>query len=172
MLLCRPLIDDRASKVIIRIAATPTKYKTYLGAYLLAFTLILMIQSIIFLLVNLIYWRGNIVDYGYIFLLYFFYSLMSITFALFWNSLFKQFTISFGLFSGVGSLMCLISGISIPMQIFPNNLKRFAMILPTHWLPYGLDALTHDKIGNVWVAILILTLFSGILFMLGSKRRF
>ncbi len=171
-LLSRPVIDDRSNKTIIRIAATPTSYFNYLSSHLLAYALILTFQSILFIIANIIYWKGNLLDYMFVLTLYLAYTLMTISFSLFWNSLFKHFNLSSSLFSGVATLMCLFSGVSIPLQLFPESFRKVVIIFPTHWLPYGLEALHNDKIIRVLMAHLFLIIFSGIFILLGSKRRY
>jgi len=171
-LLCRPIVEDRINKITTRISSTPTSYSTYLSAHLLAYMLILTVQNIIFTLGIYIFWKNVVFNYSYIFLLYFVFNIMTISLSLCWNSLFRSYSLSFGLFSGIGSVMCLISGISIPLHIFPDNIKNFILILPTYWLPYGLDALYNDKISSVLIAYIVLLVYSGIFLLIGSKRRY
>lgn len=171
-LLCKPIVEDRINKVVIRISSTPTSYSTYLGAHLLAYMLILTIQNIIFTLGVYLLWRDIVFNYGFIFCLYFLFNMMTISLSLCWNSLFRSYSLSFGLFSGIGSIMCLISGISMPLHIFPDKIKSFILILPTYWLPYGLDLLYNDKIGSVFIPYVILLIYSGIFLLIGSKRRY
>lgn len=171
-LLCKPIIEERISKIIIRILATPTKYIAYLSSHLLAYLLILTIQNIIFMLGIHLYWKDIVIDYALIFSLYFIFNIMTIAFCLCWNSLFKSYNLAFGLFSGAASIMCLISGISMPLQLLPDGIRSFTSILPTYWLPYGLNALYNDKINYVLISHAVLLVYSGILLLLGSKRRY
>lgn len=171
-LLSRLIIEDRSSKIIIRISSTPISYFYYLVSYLLAFLLVLTMQNIIFILGIYLYWGEVVFNYGLIFILYFLYSIMTIAFSLCWNSFFRSYNISFALFSGLGSLMCLISGVSIPLQIYPDSIRNKIMILPTYWLPSGLEAVYNDKIIGVITAYIVLLVYSGVLLLLGSKRRY
>ncbi len=171
-LLSRPIIEDRSSRIIIRISSTPISYFYYLGSHLLAFLLILTVQNIVFTLGIYLYWGEVVFNYGLIFILYFLFSIMTIAFSLCWNSLFKSYNISFALFSGLGSLMCLISGVTIPLQIYPESIRNKIMVLPTYWLPSGLEAVYNDKIIGVLMAYVVLLVYSGVLLLLGSKRRY
>ncbi|HLV10533.1 MAG TPA: ABC transporter permease [Halanaerobiales bacterium] len=171
-LLARLIIEDRSSKIIIRVLSTPISYFDYLKSYLLGFLLILTVQNIIFTLGVYFYWGEVVFNHGLIFILYFLFSIMTIALSLCWNSFFRSYNISFALFSGVGSVMCLISGISIPLQIYSNSIRNKIMILPTYWLPSGLEAVYNGKIASVIISYIVLLVYSGVLLLLGSKRRY
>jgi|BioPla2DNA2_1021312.scaffolds.fasta_scaffold16532_4 ABC-2 type transport system permease protein len=171
-ILSKPIVEERLSGIIIRNSATPTKYISYLSSHLLAYLSILVVQNIIFILGIYIYWSEIDINYGFILSLNFAYSIMAIAFSLCWNSLFRSYNLSFGLFSGVASVMSLFSGISMPLRFIPENIEKFIIVLPTYWLPYGLSSLHDGKIKSVLIAHLILLVYSGILLLAGSKRRF
>lgn len=171
-LLCRPIIEDRANEIIVRISSAPTSYMAYLGSHLLAYILILTLQNIIFTSAVYLYWGDAVFGHGFIFSLYFAFSIMTVALCLCWNSLFRAYNLSFGLFSGAGPVMCLISGISIPLQVFPDNIRNFILILPTYWLPSGLDALYNGKLNSVLISHIVLLVYAGILLLIGSKRRY
>ncbi|HHX23978.1 MAG TPA: ABC transporter permease [Thermoanaerobacterales bacterium] len=171
-ILSKPIVEERLSGIIIRISATPTKYISYLSSHLLAYLSILVVQNIIFILGIYIYWSDIDINYGFILSLNFAYSIMAIAFSLCWNSLFRSYNLSFGLFSGIASVMCLFSGISMPLKFIPKNIEKFIIVLPTYWLPYGLNSLHDGKINSVLIAHLVLLVYSGILLLIGSKRRY
>lgn len=171
-ILSKPIVEERLSGIIIRISATPTKYISYLSSHLLAYLSILVVQNIIFILGIYIYWSDIDINYGFILSLNFAYSIMAIAFSLCWNSLFRSYNLSFGLFSGIASVMCLFSGISMPLKLIPENIEKFIIVLPTYWLPYGLNSLHDGKINSVLIAHLVLLVYSGILLLIGSKRRY
>lgn len=171
-LLCKPIIEDRTNKTIIRISATPTTYLNYLTSHLFAYVLILLIQNIIFLLGVYIYWNDAVNNYGLLLFIYFIFNLFSISFSLFWNIFFKNYQISMGLFSGASSIMCLLGGLTIPIHLFPEKMRNILPVLPTYWLSYGLNQLYSNMIQNYLYAVLILFIFSAIFLLIGSKRRF
>jgi len=171
-LLSRLIVEDRSNKIIIRISSAPISYFQYLGSYLLAFLLILVIQNTIFTLATYFYWGDVVLNYGLLLILYLLYSIMTISFSLCWNSFFRAYNISFALFTGVASVMCLISGVSIPLQVFPGSIRSKVMILPTYWLPSGLVAIYNGKIIDVIFSYIVLLVYGGILLLLGSKRRY
>lgn len=171
-LLCRPLVEERLNKISVRISAAPIQYMSYLASHLLAYTVILINQNLIFLLVFRLRWPDLAINYFSILMLYFLFDLLALTFCLFWNSLFKSYTLSFGLFSGVGSIMCLVTGISIPLKMIPENFQNLVLVLPTYWLPYGIDSLYAKNIEYTILSGCILLVYSGIFFLIGSKRRY
>jgi ABC-2 type transport system permease protein len=171
-LLCKPIVEERINKIMIRISSAPTDYITYLSSHLLAYMLILIVQSIIFLLGIHFYWQDNGINYLFVFSLYFIFNIMAITFCLFWNSLFKSYSLAFGLFSGAASVMCLVSGISMPLRLIPEGIRKFTLVLPTYWLPYGLDSLYSGNINYVLISHGILLVYSGVFLLIGCRRRY
>lgn len=171
-LLCKPLVEERLNKISVRISATPVPYMTYLGSHLLAYLVILFGQNLIFLLGFRLYWPNLDIDYFSIVLLYILFDLFALSFCLFWNSLFKSYTLAFGLFSGAGSIMCLVTGITIPLKIIPESFQNIVLVFPTYWLPYGIDSMYANNMGYAILSCCILLVYSGIFFLMGSKRRF
>jgi ABC-2 type transport system permease protein len=171
-LLCKPIVEERNNKIAVRISATPISYLSYLSSHLLAYLLILSIQSMIFVLGSSLYWNGIAINYVLVYSLYFVYNIMAIAFCLCWNSLFKTYNIAFALFSGGASLLCLVSGISIPLSVIPEDIRRFTIFLPTYWLPYGLNALSNGIMNYIIISHIILFVYAGILLLIGSRRRF
>jgi ABC-2 type transport system permease protein len=170
-LLTRPVVEDRMKGIVVRIAASPISHLRYLGSHLLAYFTLLCIQILLFCVGILIVHKGNIHGYGNILLLYVSFSIMAIAFALAWNTLFRAFNLSFGIFSGVGSVMCLISGVSLPPFLIPESITGYTMFLPTYWLPYGLDAIYHGEASGILISHVVLWAYAIIFLLVGSKRR-
>ncbi len=171
-LLSKQLIENRSNQTIVRIASSPLSHLKYLTSFLLAFTVILWIQNILFLILMKLYWNEAIIDFFVLLLLYFCYSILTISFCLFWNSMFKTYYTSLALFAGVASLMSMITGISLPLSMLPDTLLRFSVFLPSYWLAYGLDMVYNNLINNVLLSIAIMSVYSIIFIMIGSQRRF
>jgi ABC-2 type transport system permease protein len=170
-LLTRPVVEDRMKGIVVRIAASPISHLRYLSSHLLAYFTLILIQILLFCLGVLIVHGGNIHGYGNLLLLYLSFSIMSIAFALAWNTLFRAFNLSFGIFSGVGSAMCLISGVSLPPFLIPESITGYTMFLPTYWLPYGLDAIYHGDTSGILISHAVLWAYAAIFLLVGSKRR-
>jgi len=170
-LLSRPIVEDRMQKIVIRIAASPVSTLQYLASHLLAYVTLLIVQIGIFLMGSLILHGDLVWDRIGLFALYISFSIMCIAFTLAWNMLFRSFTISFAVFAGVASLMCLFSGVSMPLFLLPTPIIRYIMFLPTYWLPHGIEALYHGDVGAIAQSHMILLAYAVIFLLLGSKRR-
>jgi ABC-2 type transport system permease protein len=170
-LMSRPIAEDRMNKVMVRIAASPVSHFYYLVSHLAAAALLLSIQCLVFVIASAIFFGFSMVNYFVLFLLYCSYSVMGISFALAWNMMFLSYTTSFALFSGVGSIMCLISGLSFPLRLLPIAMQRTVRVLPTYWLAHGLGALGDSSPSGLLLSVVILWTFTGIFLLVGSKRR-
>ena len=139
-LLARPIAEDRMKGMILRIAASPVSILRYLGSHLAANFLLLGFQILLFIAGSLLVHRLPVATYLILVSLYLSFAVMSTALAVAWNSLFRSFNLSFGLFAGIASLMCLVSGISMPLAAIPLAIQKITMFLPTYWLPYGIAA--------------------------------
>lgn len=171
-LLCRPVVEDRMQKIVVRIAASPVSHFFYLASHLLSSLLLLSIQCLFFVVISLIYFGIDRTNYLILFLLYFSYSAMALSFALAWNSMFHSYNTSFALFSAFGSLMCLVSGLSFPLSLLPQSIRTMVRILPTYYLAQALAMLDKQSGSGILLSAVVLWIFAGIFLLIGSKRRF
>jgi len=171
-LLSRPMVEDRMKGMIIRIHASPLKQVHYLLAHLSAYFLLMMGQSFIFILGAKLLHGEATFHHGWIYLLYLSFGLMTLSLTLTFTSFFKNFGLAFGIFAGVGSLMSLLGGISMPLHMMPEEILPWIRLLPTYWLPYGLNALYEGKFFDYFLAHGILWTYTGIFIALGSRRRY
>ncbi|HKM07205.1 MAG TPA: ABC transporter permease [Sphaerochaeta sp.] len=171
-LLCRAVVEDRMQKIVVRIAASPVSHGFYLASHLLASLLLLSLQCLVFIIASIIFFGPSRTNYVVLFLLYFSYSVMTLSFSLAWNSMFRSYTTSFALFSGIGSIMCLISGLSFPLTLLPQSIQTVVRILPTYYLAHGLAMLDRQSGSGILLSAVVLWTFAGIFLLIGSKRRF
>ncbi len=170
-LLSRPIIEDRMKGIVVRIAASPISTFRYLSSHLLAYLTLLVVQILIMLTGSIIIHGSAIQGRLVLFTLYITFAFMCLSFTLAWNVLFKSYNISFAVFSGIGSLMCLFSGVSLPLFLLPTSIVRYSMFLPTYWLSYGLEALFGGDTRALLQAHVILLVYACIFLLIGSKRR-
>lgn len=170
-LLARPIAEDRMKGMILRITASPISTFRYLGSHLAAYFLLLGVQVLLFLAGSALVHQLEGPVYLNLLLLYLSFAVMSTAFAVAWNSLFRSFNLSFGLFAGIGSLMCLVSGISMPLSVIPRSIQRFTMFLPTYWLPYGIDALQTVRYPDLMLAHAILLGYAVVFLLAGTRRK-
>lgn len=171
-LLTRPVVEDRMQKIVVRIAASPVSHGYYLASHLLASLLLLSVQCMIFVVASFLYFGPEQTNYLVLFLLYFSYSAMVLSLSLAWNSMFRSYTTSFALFSGIGSIMCLISGLSFPLSLLPQSIQTMVRVLPTYYLAHGLLMLGKQSGSGILLPAVVLWIFAGIFLLIGSKRRF
>lgn len=171
-LMSRPVVEDRMQKIVVRIAASPVSHGFYLASHLLASLLLLSVQCLIFVIAALIFYGPDRTNYLILFLLYFSYSAMVLSLALAWNSMFRSYTTSFALFSGIGSIMCLVSGLSFPLSLLPQSVQTMVRILPTYYLAQALAMLDAQSGSGILLSAVVLWIFAGIFLLIGSKRRF
>ncbi|MGH0052710.1 MAG: ABC transporter permease, partial [Sphaerochaetaceae bacterium] len=157
--------------VLVRIASSPISHAKYLSSHLAAGTVLLVVQSLVLIIASLFVYGIDKTNYFFLFLLYSAYSVMTLSFSLAWNTMFRSYTTSFALFSGVGSIFCLISGLTFPLRFLPTAMQRMVRILPPYWLAHGLEALYHQERASLWLSLVILLIFAGIFLLIGSRRR-
>ncbi|MGE4453860.1 MAG: ABC transporter permease [Sphaerochaeta sp.] len=170
-LLVRTVAEDRMHGVLVRIAASPISHGKYLGSHLAAGTLLLLLQSMVLITASLVVYGLHLTNYFLLLLLYIAYSIMTLSFSLAWNTLFRSFTTSFALFSGVGSILCLVSGLTFPLRFLPPAMQRLVRILPPYWLAHGLASLYEEAGASLLLSLVILLVFAGIFLLVGSRRR-
>ncbi|MGE4583701.1 MAG: ABC transporter permease [Sphaerochaeta sp.] len=170
-LLSRLIVEDRMRSVVVRIAAAPISHLQYLANHLCASLALLVVQNVVFVVAARVVYGNSLTNWGVLLVVYLCYAIMTLSFSLAWNSLFRSYAVSFSLFSGLGSIMCLVSGLSFPLRFLPPNLQKAVRILPTYWLAHALDALYHTDRAAIALACLVLGAYSAIFLLLGSKRR-
>ena len=171
-LLTKQLIEDRQGRTIVRIAAAPISHRDYLIGHLLAYTVIMSGQVLLFWFLSIVRWTAPISFYSWALVSLMVFMVLSISFCLFWHSLFRTYATSISIFSVIANLMAVIGGMSFPLQFLPDTLRRVAVVLPTYWYAYGLDLLKDARYPAFILSLLILMGFAIIFVTIGSKRRF
>ncbi len=170
-LLTRPVVEDRMKGLVVRIAASPVTPLKYLGSHLAAYVVLLTGQNLLFITAVGALHASMRPDLAVLFTLFTLFGAMGLAFSLAWNALFRNFGLSFGVFAGIGSLMCMANGLSMPLSFIPDAILRFSMFLPTYWLAHGLQALLDADAAGVLTAHALLLAYAVLLLLAGSKRR-
>ncbi|WP_026477412.1 ABC transporter permease [Alkaliphilus transvaalensis] len=166
------ILEDRINKTVLRIGVAPMTHLQYLWQNLLAFSLILMGVNVVVMIIGLLVHGNTLISPILLFIIFSIFSMTSIGFALAWYSLFRDKETAFSLLGGVIMLMVMLGGVMWPIQIMPQLLQRFAMLLPTYWLMEGIIVVVRG--GNFVDLILplsLLLMFSIAFIILGSRRR-
>lgn len=170
--LAKPIMEDRIKGQLVRIIASPVRYGQYLLSHLSLFLLVLTVQNLSFLTLVNVRWGSEMNSTGMIFALYFCYNMMSIAMALAWNALFRSYNLSFALYSGFASILCLITGVTIPLFLFPERLRQYVSLLPTYWLSNGLDAIHERQTETMLLAPLILLVYAALFMVIGGRKKY
>ena len=170
-LLSRPFVEDRMKGHIVRIAASPVSNMRYLGSHLAAYFILQGLQIFLFLTGSYFVYGLEPGLYPGLAILYLSFAVMSTAFSLAWNSMFRTFNLSFGLFSGACAMLCLVSEISLPLALIPQQIRNYAMFLPTYWLPYGIEVMYKGKGSGLILAHAVLLAYAAVFFLAGTKRR-
>ncbi len=170
--LVRSIMIDRMTGTVVRIFAAPVATFQYLFQNLLAFWLIIGVQTIVFVVIGSALYGWGIEMAVRLILSYNIFAVASLAFSLAWNSMFRSKVMSDAIFSIIISLMALLGGIFIPISMLPDFLRKIGMLFPTYWLSNSL-LFIQDKEwnGQYWLSILIMFLFSAAFLLYGSKRR-
>lgn len=165
------ILEDRAKGVIKRLAIAPISYFRYLSQTLLAFVVILIMQCVIVVYGGVL--RGlNLYQPIWLLLLYISFSFTSLAIALAWVSFYRNKDTAFLVYMSLIFLVVILGGLMIPLEMFPESLKKIAVIFPTYWLAEGLNWIVFGE--NIVDFLLIngvLWLYTSIFVIMGSARK-
>ncbi len=170
-LLTKQTIHDRTFGTLTRIAAAPVSHAQYLSGHLLAYLSVLAFQNIIFVLIAMALWSSLDISFAVLFLVYLVFSALSVTFSLFWHMLFRSYATSIAFFSVIINMVAIIGGLIIPIMYMPERVKDIAVILPTYWFSYALQATYDSDFVSVSLGLLIVAGFAILFLVIGSRRR-
>lgn len=132
------ILEDRAKGVVKRLAVAPISHFQYLNQNLLAFSVILILQCAIVVYGGVLFGQ-ELYQPGWLFILYVSFSFASLAIALAWISIYRNKDTSFLVYMSLIFIIVVLGGLLIPIEIFPDLLKRIAVIFPTYWLAEGLN---------------------------------
>ena len=165
------ILEDRAKGVIKRLAVAPVTYFRYLSQNLLAYSVILTAQCAIVIYGGILAGR-ELYQPFWLLLLYVSFSFASLAIALAWISFYRNKEAAFLVYMSLVTLLVLLGGLLVPFHIFPDLLKRIAVLFPTYWLAQGLDWIVAggDR-GDLLLIIGVLWLYAFLFIIIGSLRK-
>ena len=165
------ILEDRVHGVVKRLAVAPVSHLRYLSQNLLAFSVILALQCAIVVYGGVLY--GHELYKPHLLLLLFVsFSFVSLAVALAWISLYRVKETAFLVYMSLIFLVVILGGLLIPLEIFPDPLRRIAVILPTYWLVQGLNGVASGGSGVDFLLVnAILWLYTLVFAIAGSKRK-
>lgn len=165
------ILEDRAKGVIKRLSVAPIRYFHYLSQNLLAYSVILILQCAIVIVGGLL-WGQELYRPFALFALYISFSFTALAIALAWISIFRNKDIAFLVYMSLIFLMVLLGGIMMPLEMFPDLMKRIAVILPTFWFAEGLNWVVYGQQTSDFMLINgMLWVYTLVFLVLGSTRK-
>ncbi|KYG29636.1 ABC transporter permease [Alkalihalobacillus trypoxylicola] len=165
------ILEDRSRGVVKRLAVAPITHLQYLSQNLLAYFVLMIVQCVVIVYGGLLYGQ-ELFKPHLLLVLFLSFSLTSLAFALFWISFYRSKETSFLIFISLISLIALLGGILVPLDMMPELLQNIAIIFPTYWLSEGL---TWIAIGEELMEFLLINgmlwLYALIFLIVGSIKR-
>ncbi|PYZ96707.1 multidrug ABC transporter permease [Alteribacter lacisalsi] len=166
------LLDDRANRIHLRMAAAPVTHFQYLFQNLLAYSLLLIVVTAVFVAAGVLYHGAGLPAPGLLFIVYTLCSITSIGFCLAWYSLFQNREAAFHILGGLIIIIAMLGGMMWPVEIMPEMLQRLVMLLPTYWMAEGVILAALDApIRELILPLGMMGLFSTAFLLVGSRRR-
>ena len=167
------ILTDRLDGVVTRIMTAPVSRFRYLSESLVATTIPIIIQLVLVSLAGIILLNWDINATVYIFICYTFLAMASVALSFAWYNYMKSHDSSTGGLSFMITLMAMVSGMFMPLEIMPGILEWVGAIFPVYWGVMALQdivyygVVTTDYLIGVGVMILFTLLF---LIIGGSKK--
>jgi ABC-2 type transport system permease protein len=172
-LMAQGIVDDRESGSLIRILAAPVSMLNYLTQNLMAFMVPLTAQAVLVTVLGMVLYDWNISFALTLFLCITVFTASAVAMSFAWYCLFKSKESSFSSFSAVVTFGSFLSGVFIPLTLFPEALQHVGAVLPAYWAMRALDHLFENGsvTGYLWQGIAAMVIFTAIFLLFGGKRR-
>ncbi len=165
------ILEDREKGVVKRLAVAPISHFQYLSQNLLAYSVILILQCILVIYGGVLFGQ-ELYQPFWLFLLYVSFSFASLAIALAWISFYRRKEVSFLVYMSLIFIVVILGGLLIPIEIFPDLLKRIAVLFPTYWLAEGLDWVVFGEDILDFIMINgVLWLYAIVFIIIGSVRK-
>jgi len=172
-LMSQSILSDKVDGAIMRILAAPVTMRRYLAENLLSCMVPLVIQIALISLLGFILYDWSLALSFALFLCYTVLALSSVAMAFAWHCLFKSKENSNTGFSLVLTLMMMLGGVFIPIEILPGFLEYAGVIFPVYWAMQGIRSVleTGTMLTEYWLGIAAILLFAIAFLLYGGKRR-
>ena len=168
----RGILNDKLDGTLIRIFTTPVTTLGYLSQNLMAAMTSLTVQILaVGIIGSSLYGWGPQFTLS-LMLLYFLFAAASVAFSFAWSCMFKDRETSYAIFSVLMSVVAMLGGFFIPLQVLPSALRYIGALFPAFWASNGILALQGgDVMGGYWLSAAVIALFAVLYMVYGSKRR-
>jgi ABC-2 type transport system permease protein len=172
MLMTRPLMEDRLSGVLRRIAAAPISHVGYLWESLLAYALVLVVQNALVMGLGVLVHGARLASPLTLFLAYSLFSFTAIAISLAFYSLIHSREAAYSTLSTFIMIISMIGGFYWPLSIMPPLLQRLAMVTPSYWLMNAMGIIqAGGNRSQFALSLAIMALFTAVFLLLGSRRK-
>lgn len=166
------IMEDRTDKTLLRVSVAPITHFQYLWQNLLAYTLILTVVNLVFIILGMMVHGRDLPSPALLFILYTVFTMTALGFSLTWYTLFQNKEAAFSALGGFIVLMAMLGGVMWPVEVMPEYIQRAVMLLPTYWVAEGTKLIsTGAKIEEIGLPIVVMLLLCVAFLLLGSRRR-
>ena len=170
----RGILNDKLDGTLIRILSSRVSQFQYLVQNLLAAMTPLTAQILVVGTLGLALRGWELSFTLYLMLLYFLFAASSVAFSFAWSCLFKEKETSYAMFSVLMSIVAMLGGFFMPLQILPPALRYIGALFPAYWVSNGilyLRGATGYYMGSFLVSAIAVFLFAVLYMLFGGKRR-
>lgn len=166
------VLEDRTNKTLLRLSVAPITHFQYLWQNLLAYSLILTVVNLVFVILGVIVHGESLPSPSLLFIIYTVFSMTALGFCLAWYSIFRNKEAAFSILGGIIVLMAMLGGVMWPVEIMPEYLQRAVMFLPTYWVAEGTILVAFGgQVKDLINPLIVMILFSIAFLLLGSRRK-
>ncbi len=167
------IMKDKKSKVFQRILTSPLHLKQYMLENILCFSLLMLIQIALILVVVAGVFRlpmgPSLIN---LFLVLFLFGVTSISLGISLVSLGKDQNRMATITTLIATPMLMLGGAFWPRAIMPELLQNIGRFIPVTWAMEGVErVLQGSSITDLWFEVLILIAFSLLFFLLGTWKK-
>ncbi|KHF39356.1 ABC transporter permease [Halalkalibacter okhensis] len=167
------ILEDRTNKTLLRLSVAPITHFQYLWQNLLAYSLILTVVNLVFVLLGVLVHGESLPSPILLFMIYTIYSMTALGFSLAWYSLFRNKEAAFSVLGGLIMVMAMLGGMMWPVEVMPESIQRVVMLLPTYWVAEGTLLVAYQApLADLVTSLVIMFLFCIAFLLIGSRRRF
>jgi len=171
-LLAALILEDRIDGSIIRVQVSPVSTLSYVTQNLFASMLPFLLQILLLGILGYFRYNWSIELTLGIVLAMILFGIANTAFAFCWNMMFKSKESSRNTYWVVGMAMVFLSGILVPLEIFPGFMQNVGAIFHPYWLMRGLISLAiYGLTIEFWLAQAVLILFAVAFLLLGGRKR-
>jgi ABC-type multidrug transport system permease subunit len=169
---CKSLLNDKLEGTYRRIHLSPISKASYLFQSVVSGFIPLFIPVVVVIVLGsiLYHWESGFM-LG-LFILYTLFAMASVALIMAWRNLFSEKEASSVAFSVGMSLVAMLGGVWMPLEIMPEILRILGGLFPVYWVSLSLNSLLNFGINwQFGMYLLILVLFISAYTLFGIKGR-